>query len=107
MDAIDRAADIFFKLKMQETDDRNAVIVYVAIKDRQLAVLGDEGIHRRVGDEYWSKEVGLMVSSFNAANYADGIRKCVLDIGEALHSHFPYDGDTDKNELPDEIVFGK
>jgi uncharacterized membrane protein len=31
----------------------------------------------------------------------------VIQIGEALTTHFPYDNDTDKNELPDQIVFGK
>lgn len=107
MDAIDRAADIFYRLKMEKTDDRNAVIVYVAVKDHQLAVFGDEGIHSRVGQEYWNREVRQMIDSFNRENYADGIRQCVVDIGEALHHHFPFDNDTDKNELPDEIVFGK
>lgn len=106
MDAIDRAIQVFYKLKMEETDDRNAVIIYVAIKDHQLAVYGDEGIHKKVGQEYWTKEVQQMISSFNRENYADGIRQCVIDIGEALHSHFPFDNDTDKNELPDNIVFG-
>ena len=107
MDAIDRAMELFLQLKMEKTDDRNAVILYVAIKDRQLAVFGDEGIHQKVGTEYWFKEVQLMISNFNKENYAEGIRQCVIDIGEALHYHFPYDNDTDKNELPDDIVFGK
>jgi uncharacterized membrane protein len=107
MDAIDRAEQVFFKLEMQKTDDRNAVLVYAALKDRQLAVFGDAGIHRKVGDEYWNTVVKKMISNFNRNNYADGIRQCVIDIGEALHEHFPYDNDTDKNELPDDIVFGR
>jgi uncharacterized membrane protein len=49
VDAIDRAAEVFFALKMDKTEQRNAVIVYVAVKDRQLAVFGDEGIHNKVG----------------------------------------------------------
>ena len=106
MDAIDRAALVFFKLQMQKTEDRNAVLLYVAVKDRQLAVFGDEGIHNRVGNEYWNKEVQQMIQSFNRENYGEGIRQCVVDIGEALHTHFPFDNDTDKNELPDDIVFG-
>lgn len=107
MDAVDRATQVFFRLGMQKTDDRNAVIVYVALKDKQLAVFGDEGIHQKVGNEYWNKEVGDMISSFNKENYADGIRQCIVDIGDALRTHFPFDNDTDKNELPDDIVFGK
>ena len=107
MDAIDRAAEVFLKLQMHKTVERNAVLIYVAITDRQLAVYGDEGIHKRVGQEYWDREVKQMISSFNRENYAEGIRDCVTDIGEALHEHFPFNNDTDKNELPDNIVFGK
>jgi uncharacterized membrane protein len=48
-----------------------------------------------------------MISSFNRENYAEGIRDCVADIGDALHEHFPFNKDADKNELPDDIVFGR
>jgi len=107
MDAIDRAAELFFQLEMQKTDDRNAVLLYVAMKDRQLAVFGDEGIHKRVGNDYWSTEVKKMISNFNRENYAAGIAEVVKDIGTALTKNFPFNNDTDKNELPDDIVFGK
>ena len=107
MDAIDRAAELFFRLEMNKTDDHNAVLVYVAMKDKQLAVLGDEGIHKKVGDDYWNKQVRMMIQNFNRDNYAAGLKEVVTDIGEALTKHFPYNNKTDKNELPDEIVFGK
>jgi uncharacterized membrane protein len=107
MDAIDRAKEIFSELKMYETHDRNAVLVYVALKDKQLAILGDEGIHSKLGNDYWNTEVKKMISNFNRENYADGIKEVVMDIGEALTQLFPYNNDTDKNELPDDIIFGK
>lgn len=106
MDATDRAAELFIRLGMEKTKDRNAVLVYVATQDKQLAVLGDEGIHRKVGDDYWRKEVRGMIQNFNRDNYARGIQEVIMDIGEALTTHFPYQNNTDKNELPDEIVFG-
>jgi uncharacterized membrane protein len=107
VDAIDRAAEIFFTLQMEKTEQRNAVLVYIALKDRQLAVFGDEGIHKKVGTEYWHKVVAEMLSTFNKEDYAKGIAECVIQIGEALTTHFPFDRDTDKNELPDTIVFGR
>ena len=107
IDPLDRALEIFAKLKMQNTAQRNAVLVYVAIKDRQLAVYGDIGIHQKTGDDYWKAAVNNMISHFNKENYAEGIAHCVTMIGEALQEHFPYDADLDKNELPDEIIFGK
>jgi uncharacterized membrane protein len=107
MDAIDRAAELFHSLKMYKTAQRNAVLVYVAMKDRQLAVFGDEGIHQRVGEEYWKKVVGEMLAHFNSDNHAEGISHCVRQVGEALHENFPYDKGSDKNELPDDIVYGR
>jgi uncharacterized membrane protein len=107
MDALDRAAEIFFKLKMESTEHRNATLVYVAVKDRQVAVFGDEGIHQKVGTEYWNRVVKEMLESFDKKNYAKGIADCVIQIGDALNAHFPFDKETDKNELPDEIIFGR
>ncbi len=107
VNAIDRAIEIFENLQMHKTDLRNAVLVYIAVKDRQLAVFGDEGIHKKVGNEYWANEVVKMINAFNGDNVVEGICQCVKDIGEALCTHFPYDKNTDKNELPDDIIFGK
>ena len=107
VDAIDRAREIFFQLGMDKTDERNGSLIYVAVKDRQAAVFGDEGIHQKVGQTYWEEEVNKMMVCFKQKALADGLVQCISDIGDALHLHFPYDRETDKNELPDEIVFGK
>ena len=107
MDPLDRAVEVFSGLNMERTTARNGVLVYVALKDRQLALLGDKGIHEKVGNEFWNKEVQVILSHFNKANYAEGIAQVVTEIGEALCHHFPYDKSNDMNELPDDIVFGK
>ena len=107
MDSLDRAAEIFFSLKMDKTDERNATLIYVAMKDHQFAIFGDEGIHQKVGTEYWKRLAGELTQSFNRENYAEGISNCVIQIGMALQKYFPYNKDTDKNELPDTIVFGR
>jgi uncharacterized membrane protein len=107
VDPLDRAAEIFWLLKMEHTEARNAVLVYIAIRDRQLAILGDKGIHEKVGEVFWSQEVNKIISQFRRVGYADAIVKMILDIGAALKFHFPYDRKTDVNELPDDIVFGR
>ena len=107
VDPLDRAAEVFSVLKMDQTAARNGVLVYVALRDRQLAIVGDQGIHEKVGNTFWEREVRQILADFNKANYAEGIAKIAGDIGEALRTHFPYDKDSDINELPDDIVFGK
>ncbi len=107
VDALDRAHEIFFSLKMNETELRNGTLIYVAVKDKQAAVFGDEGIHQKVGTQYWKDVVTKMLFQFRNQKLADGICQGIYDLGEALKFYFPYQSDTDKNELPDEIVFGR
>jgi uncharacterized membrane protein len=106
VDAVDRAAELFFGLEMEHTEDRNGVLLYIAMKDHQLAIFGDEGIHRIVGSDFWKMEVDKILRAFNAANYVDGIIEIIHDIGEVLAEKFPYERE-DRNELPDNIVFGQ
>lgn len=106
VDPIDRAYEIFGGLQMEKTQQRNAVLVYIAVKHRQLAIFGDEGIHQMLGQEFWDKEIQHILSSFNKENYTQGLIAVIEDLGQALSEKFPYDPNTDKNELPDDLVFG-
>ncbi len=106
VDPLERAGEIFFKLKMQETDDRNAVLLYIAIKDHELALFGDEGIYKKVGAEYWDNAVKSMIAEISGNHLIAGMEQCILQIGQTLKESFPYQASTDKNELPDDIVFG-
>lgn len=105
VDAVDRAREIFYDLEMQETKERNAVLLYIALDDHQLALFADEGVYNRLGANYWHDEVRKMISSFTRHDYIAGICSVVQDIGLALQTEFPYES-SDKNELPDDIIFG-
>ena len=107
VDAIDRAAEVFFKLKMQHTDHRNAVLLYIAMDDHQLALYADEGIYQKAGAQYWDAAVKNMLAQFTKENISNGIEQCIVQIGQTLKEKFPYIPTEDRNELPDEIVFGK
>ncbi|MFY8003967.1 MAG: TPM domain-containing protein [Chitinophagaceae bacterium] len=104
---LDRAKELFDGLNMFATEEHNGVLVYIAIKSRKLAIYADEGIYRKLGQEYWDKEVSTMLFHFNRNDYVDGIITIVHDIGAALSEHFPYDKKGDINELPNDVVFGK
>ena len=107
VDALDRAKEIFVNLQMEKTELRNGVLFYVAIKDKQLAIFADKGIHDAAGSAYWKNTVKDILSVFSKDSVVAGITTTIYKIGEALKTHFPYDKDVDKNELPDEIIFGK
>jgi len=106
VDAMDRAFEVFTKLQMHRTKYRNGVLVYVAIRDRQFAILGDEGINLKTGAHFWNAQAAVMRSHFSANRFVEGISECTRSIGEVLQQYFPYESD-DENELPDDIVFGR
>jgi uncharacterized membrane protein len=106
VDALYRAAEIFGNLEMEKTELRNGVLFYIAMKDKQFAVFADSGIHNAAGKAYWETVVKEIVSLFSKESIVAGIIACIGKIGDALKTHFPYDKEVDKNELPDEIVFG-
>jgi uncharacterized membrane protein len=105
--SLDRAKEIFFREKMQQTAQRNGVLIYLAVKDRAVAVWGDEGIHREVGDEFWNQQIEAMLNLFKNNSLSEGICTCVKAVGEVLKNKFPYQEGTDKNELADDIIFGR
>jgi uncharacterized membrane protein len=107
VDALTRAKEIFFKNKMNETKERNGVLVYVAVNDKKIAIYADQGIYEKMGIEFWYTQVQEMTSHFKAMNYITGISTVVNEIGIALQNHFPYDRSNDTNELSDEIMIGK
>ena len=103
---LDRAGEIFFNLKMEETEHRNAVLIYIATKDHELAIFGDEGIYQAVGASYWNEAVSNIINNIDKKDLSYALQQTILAIGKTLAEKFPYISSTDKNELPDDIVFG-
>ena len=106
VDPLHRAAQVFHTLQMEKTSGRNGVLLYIATKHRELALYGDEGIYKATGPEYWNHAVKKMISHFKGDDICEGVVHCVRQVGETLKEKFPFDPTTDKNELPDDIVFG-
>jgi uncharacterized membrane protein len=106
MDPMDRAKEVFKDLNMSKTLLRNGVLIYIATKDKEMCIYGDIGIHQKVSNNVWTSAIQLMQQNFSQHHYVEGLVSCVNYIGTLLEQYFPYDSQ-DKNELPDNIVFGK
>ncbi len=104
-DPVAKAIKVFEKLKMHETELRNGVLIYVAIKDKKLAIVGDKGINEAVSDDFWDAIKNDLVFRFKEGKYTEGLVEGIHASGEQLKTHFPYQSD-DTNELSNEISFG-
>lgn len=105
-DVLDRAAYIFEKLEMHKTELRNGVLFYLAIEDHKFAILGDAGINQKVAENFWEEIKENMLTRFKEGNFTKGLSEGIIEAGNQLKAHFPYQKD-DVNELSDEISFGE
>lgn len=105
-EVLDRAAKVFKVLGMHKTEKRNGVLIYLAIKNRKFAIIGDSGINAVVDADYWDTIKSKMMEAFRENRFTEGLTAAILDVGIRLKSFFPY-RQNDENELPDEISFGE
>ena len=107
-DPMTRAREVFAQLEMHKTDARNAILVYVAFADRKFALLGDKVIYEKAGGPaFWEKAAAQLTGHLKKNEITEGLCNCITQLGVVLAAEFPADPSTKKNELPDDIVFGK
>jgi uncharacterized membrane protein len=93
----------FARLGMTATRERNGILFFVVPARRRFVVLGDEGIHAKVGQTFWDQVTAAMSERFRAGDFTGGLVRGIEAVGEQLAAHFPYDPQRDVNELPDAI----
>jgi len=93
---------VFEKLGMTKTRDRNGVLIFVAPRSRNFAILGDAGIHEKCGDDFWKKAAEGLSAHFRGGRFSDGLVATIEELGRVLAAHFPRRED-DRDELPNEI----
>ncbi len=100
-----RAVEVFHQLKMNETKQKNGVLIYVGLESKSFAIYGDEGIDKVIPKNFWNATRNVMQTEFKQGNFKDGLVKGVLQAGKQLQQHFPWTS-TDTNELSDTISKG-
>jgi len=97
------AKKAFVRLGLTRTKQRNGVLLFVVPSRHKLVILGDHGIHEKVGQEFWQRVVERVIERFRAGDFTGGLVKGIEEIGERLAVHFPYDSDV--NELSNKVDF--
>lgn len=105
LDPYDRTLEVFNTLKMDETELKNGVLIYVAVADKTFVICGDQGINDIVANDFWDSTKDIMVAHFKNGNFKQGLIDGILKAGEELKKHFPW-SENDTNELSNEISKG-
>ncbi len=105
-DPVERAIHVFEKLGMQKTKNRSGILIYLASESRKIAIYGDQGIHNKVGKEYWNSIVERTIQKIQSDDITAAMIQVIGELGEPLAVHFP-ETNQEINELTNEISYGK
>ncbi len=103
---VERAQEVFHLLKMDETELKNGVLFYICMLSKSFAVIGDKGINDLVEPDFWNSTKDHVIEKFKVGQYKAGLINGILEAGEQLKKHFPYDHHDDTDELSNEISRG-
>jgi len=104
-DALPMAQKKFHKLGMHRTGERNGVLIFVAPRVHKFAVIGDQAVHQKCGEQFWQSVVDGMRAHFQNEKFTEALAEAIEQVGKVLAAHFPKKG-IDANELPNQIVEG-
>lgn len=102
---LERAKEVFLYLKMDQTQQKNGILLYVGVASRKFAILGDEGINKVISKDFWEEEKQVVLDNFSQKKFKEGLILAIEKVGEKLKDLFPYK-EGDKNELSDNISKG-
>lgn len=102
--SVRRAAErAFERLGVHATRERNGALIFVVPARRRVVVLGDAGVHARVGQEYWESVAREVGEAFHEGHYSDGLLRAIEILGERLAQHFPNHPTDNPDELPNSV----
>ncbi len=100
------ALEMFDKLNMHQTVQRNGVLIFLATADQKLVIVGDKGIHEKVLNHFWVEVRDLILTHFRDQQYDVGLVAGIRLIGKKLQKYFPVEGEGgNENELSDDISY--
>ncbi len=99
------ARKAFRRLGMENTADGNGVLIFLVPSRKRFAILGDTGIHEKVGQAFWHEASECLASHFRKEAFTEGLVEVIRLVGDRLATHFPSTGEADRNELSDEVDF--
>ncbi|MBU2927132.1 TPM domain-containing protein [Winogradskyella psychrotolerans] len=101
-DVYEHALEVFHDLKMDNTAQRNGVLIYIAVENKSFVICGDQGINNIVGADFWNSTRNKIAAQFKSQNFKQGIIEGVIESGKSLSKHFPWQHN-DINELDNTI----
>ncbi len=98
------ARQMFLELGMTESDDRNAVLLFVALGERYVEIIADAGLQAKLADTtVWDAVVAKFVAEVRQGRVADGFVSAIEGCADVMAEHFP-NREGAENRHPDRLI---
>jgi putative membrane protein len=101
--AEEQALQEFHRQGLHKTRNATGVLIFVSLFERRVIVLGDSGIHAKVGDEHWKSVQIAILRGITRGSLRDGLLAGIRACGDELAKHFPRT-EPGPNEIEDQVI---
>lgn len=101
--ARERAIEVFSLLRLWDTSERNGVLIYLLLADRDIEIVADRGVHAKVAPAEWEGICRTMELALKGGRNGEAVVTGIQRVSALLARHFPRRAD-DRNELADRPV---
>jgi uncharacterized membrane protein len=88
-DAYFKATKIFQEMSLLEHPAKNSALIYIALKDRKLAVVADHVLNNLIGDDFIQNQCEGLAEAISQNNIKSGLETLLLNLKEVWKEHFP------------------
>ena len=96
-----RALEWFSQLRVWDTEHNNGVLIYLLFAERDVEIVADRGLNKRISPEQWKTICRSMEARFVKSDFEAGLTEGINTIGDLLREHFPADmGVNEQSDRP-------
>jgi uncharacterized membrane protein len=94
-----RAMDVFAQCGVWDTEENNGVLIYVLLADRDVEIVADRGLNKKIVPAQWEDVCRVMETHYRQGHFEKGSLAGLEMVTQLLARHFP-PGAHNPNELP-------
>ena len=99
----EHAFALFARRGLYRTRGHTGVLILLSELERRAVILGDEGIHARLGEQGWQRYVERIIAAIRRGRAADGVVEVLAELTDVLAELSPPEANND-NELPNAVL---
>ncbi len=100
----ERGVEVFSQLRIWDTEYNNGVLIFLLLADRNVEIIADRGLNKKISKDEWQQICHLMEQSFKKNEFEAGVLKGIEGIAKKLVLHYPEEDKNNANELSDKPV---